>query len=131
MDHLTLSLQFNKFAFELTKKHTSIHDEITSLQDEVLVRRIIFSRYYYALYHKYMAHDSDLSSKSGPGIHAAILTKIQSCNDPKLLQVYKKLMNLRIWADYKLDISGMETRVNLNTIATDVWSIVNRRTINC
>lgn len=131
MDHLTLSFQFNKFAFELTQKHTSIHDEITSLHDEVLVRRIIFSRYYYALYHKYMAHDSDLSSRSGPGVHAVILTKIESCNDPKLLQVYRKLMNLRVWADYKLEISGMETKVNLNTIATDVWSIVNRKTINC
>lgn len=131
MDHLTLSLQFNKLAFELFKKHTLVYNEITSLQDEILLRRIIFSRYYYALYHKYLAHDSDISSKSGPGIHGAILTKINSCNDPKLLQVYKKLMNLRIWADYKLDISGMETRVNLNMINADVWSIINRKTINC
>lgn len=131
MDHLTLSLQFNELAYELSQKHDLIDDEVTALQDKVLLRRIVFSRYYYALYHKYMAHDSDLNAKSGPGIHGAILTKIQNCNDHKLLQVYKKLMNLRIWADYKLDITGMETQVNLNMIATDVWSIINRKTINC
>ncbi len=131
MDHLTLSLQFNKLAYELSQKHNLIDDEITPLQDEILLRRIVFSRYYYALYHKYMAHDSDLNTKSGPGIHGTILTKIQNCNDYKLLQVYKKLMNLRIWADYKLDITGMETQVNLNMIATDVWSIIKRQSLNC
>lgn len=131
MDHESIAVQFNTFAFELVQKHALINSDITSLQDDVLLRRIIFNRYYYALYHKYMAHDHVLSSKSGPGIHDAILTKIRSCGDAKLLQVYLKLMNLRVWADYKLIADPLATTINLNTINNDVWSIIKRTTINC
>lgn len=130
MDHLTLANQFNTFAYELVKNHSKVNIEITSIKDEILLRRIVFSRYYYALYHKYLAHDEDLSSKSGAGVHETILKKVNSCGDPKLLQVYLKLRNLRIWADYK-DTDTTALNVNLITINSDVYSVIKRVNINC
>ncbi len=130
MDHLALANQFNSFAFELVNNHDRIDHKILSLKDDVFLRRVLFSRYYYALYHKYLAHDSDLSSKSGPGLHEQVLKKIGSCGDPKLYQVFLKLRNLRIWADYK-DDEPTATTVNLQSINSDVYSIIKRTSINC
>ncbi|MCF6309949.1 MAG: hypothetical protein L3J19_05680 [Sulfurimonas sp.] len=129
MDHLTLANQFNSFAYELVNNHSKINKDITSVQDDTLLRRIVFSRYYYALYHKYLAHDKDLSSKSGPGLHETILTKVASCGDPKLYQVYLKLRNLRIWADYQ-DNNKIALSVNLMTINADVYSVIKREKIS-
>lgn len=128
MDHLTLANQFNSFAYELVNNHSKISQDLTSIQDDVLLRRIVFSRYYYALYHKYLAYDADLSAKSGPGIHEAILNKISTNGDAKLQQVFLKLRNLRIWADYK-DTDPMALHVNLTTINSDVYSIIKRVSI--
>ena len=130
MNHLALANQFNSFAYELVTNHTRIDDKIQSLQDDVFLRRILFSRYYYAFYHKYLAHDSELSSKTGPGLHEQVLKKIESCGDVKLHQVFLKLRNLRIWADYK-DYDRMALTVNLQNINSDVFSIVKRTNISC
>lgn len=131
MEHIDLAKQFNSFAYELAQEHMSINDKIPSISNTDLLRRIIFNKYYYALYHKYLSHDSDLRSKSGPGIHDAILKKIQACRDPKLYQVYLKLLNLRVWADYKLDDNQNALTINLSTLNNDVWSIMKRKTISC
>lgn len=130
MEHIDLAKQFNSFAYELAKEHISINDKIPSISNTNLLRRIIFNKYYYALYHKYLSHDSDLSSKSGPGIHDAIVKKIQA-KDPKLFQVYLKLLNLRVWADYKLDDNSDALTLNLTTLNNNVWSIMKRKTISC
>jgi len=129
MDHLSLANKFNTFAFEIKDKCTSIDSEITSLQDNEFFRRIIFSRYYYALYHKFLAHNDELASKTGPGLHEVLLNKVQAYSDPKLYQTFIKLRNLRIWADYK-DNDHTALKVNLNTINKDVYSIIKRTTIN-
>jgi hypothetical protein len=129
MDHLSLANQFNTFAFEVKDNCTSINSEITSLQNDEFFRRIIFSRYYYALYHKFLAYNGELASKTGPGLHEILLRKVQAYSDPKLYQTFIKLRNLRIWADYK-DNDPSALRVNLNTINADVYSIIKRTTIN-
>ena len=131
MDHLSLSKQFNSVAYDLVNNSTTIGLNIPSLKDEEILRRIVFSRFYYSLYHKCLAHDSDLSSRTGPGIHAIMLDKIKNSNDRKLYQVFNKTLNLRIWADYKFDKSPHSLNVNLNTHKSDVWSIVNRKNISC
>lgn len=133
MEHIDLAKQFNSFAYELAQEHMSINDKIPSISNTILLRRIIFNKYYYALYHKYLSHDSDLSSKSGSSIHDAILKKIRACkdNDQKLYQVYLKLLNLRVWADYKLDDNQNALTINLATLNNDVWSIMKRKTISC
>jgi len=130
MDHLTLANNFNAFAYELVTNHSKINNEVKSIQDDIFLRRIVFSRYYYALYHKYLAHDDELSSMSGSGLHATVLEKIKCCGDPKLYQVYVKLRNLRIWADYQ-DTNHLALTVNLMTINTDVFSIIKRKQIKC
>ncbi len=129
--HLDLAKKFNSFAYDLISNEKTVKSNVQSLNDDELYRRIIFNKYYYALYHKYLAHDDELSSKSGSGKHDAILTKIRSCQDPKLLQVYTKLLNLRIWADYKLDNDQQALSVNLISLNNDVWNIIKRTNISC
>ncbi len=130
MDHLALANQFNSFAYELVDNHAQIDNKILSIKDDVFLRRILFSRYYYALYHKYLAHDSELSSKTGSGLHEQVLKKIASCGDPKLYQIFTKLRNLRIWADYR-DDDPIALTVNLQRINSDVFSVIKRTNISC
>jgi len=132
MNHQELANQFNQFAYELIKKHNLINQEIISIQNEILLRRIIFSRFYYALYHKYLAHDSKLSKSTGASKHDAIKQTIQHCNDDKLNQIFIKLQNLRVWADYNLDENNNQAlNINLNQLSNDVHSILKREKHNC
>lgn len=129
--HLDLAKQFNAFAFELVSKEATAKKNLESLENDILFRRVIFNKYYYALYHKYLANDDDLSKKTGSSKHDAIKQKIESCGDAKLLQVYSKLLNLRIWADYHTDNNPMALSIGLQEINADVWSIIKRSSINC
>lgn len=129
--HLDLAKKFNSFAYDLVFNERLVKSNIKSLNDNELYRRIIFNKYYYALYHKYLAHDDELNSKSGSNKHDAILTKIKSRCDLKLFQVYTKLLNLRVWADYKLDDDYQALSINLISLNTDVWNIIKRTNINC
>ncbi|MBL0686459.1 MAG: hypothetical protein JJV94_01350 [Sulfurospirillum sp.] len=129
--HLCLAKKFNEFAYELVSKETTIKGNLTSLKDDSLFRRVIFQKYYYALYHKYLAHDDELSSKTGSGKHGAIKSKIEKCRDEKLSQVFIKLQNLRVWADYEYSDQDKALKVNLKEINSNVWSIIKRSNINC
>ena len=132
MNHQDLANQLNDFSFQLITHHSNIDDKVVSIKDEVFLRRIIFSRYYYALYHKYLEHDRVLSQNTGAGKHDVILQKIKRCEDPKLLQVFSKLKTLRVWADYNLDDTNLNAlEVNLNRLSQDVYSIIRRAKIRC
>ncbi len=132
MNHQELANQFNTFAYELVIKHTLIDHETTSLQNETFLRRIIFSRFYYALYHKYLAHDSALSSSTAANKHDTIVQKIQRCKDPKLAQVFLKLKTLRVWADYSLnEVDANALKINLITLSQEVNSILKREKHKC
>ena len=133
MNHQDLANQFNNFSFELINNHSDINDKIVSIQDEVFLRRVIFSRYYYALYHKYLAHDKALRVSTGAGKHDIILRKVKNCGDPKLFQTFSKLKALRVWADYNLDDTDANNalRISLIKLRQDVYSITNRANINC
>ncbi len=129
--YLDLAECFNKFAYELVSQEKIVKKNIKSLEDDVLYRRVIFNKYYYALYHKYLAYDNDLRNKSGSSKHDAILTKIRKSGDPKLFQVFEKLHSLRIWADYKVNDSSKAMSINLTTLNRDVWKIIKRESLNC
>ncbi len=129
--YLDLANCFNKFAYELVSKEKIAKENIKPLEDDVLYRRVIFNKYYYALYHKYLAHDNDLRDKSGSSKHDAIRTKIRNCGDTKLSQVFEKLLALRIWADYKVDDSPYARDINLTTLNQNVWNIIKRESLNC
>lgn len=129
--YLKLANCFNKFAYELVMREEIVKENIKPLEDDVLYRRVIFNKYYYALYHKYLAYDNDLRNKSGSSKHDAIRTKIKNCGDPKLLQVFEKLLALRIWADYEVDNSSKARAINLTTLNQDVWKIIKRESLNC
>jgi len=130
MSHDTLAREFNGFAYELFLHHSEINETITSLKSDIFLRRILFNRYYYALYHKYLDCNSIVSSRSGSSKHDAILKNIMAGKNTKLIQTFSKLLNLRVWADYKLDDSDLgATEVNLNELNKQVWSLINARTI--
>jgi len=129
--HLELAKQFNLFAYELVSKEVIAKENLKSLENDIVYRRIIFNKYYYALYHKYLAYDDDLSSKTGSSKHDAIKRKIESCGDRKLSQVFIKLLNLRVWADYRVDENPMALSIRLQELNTDVWSVVKRSNISC
>jgi hypothetical protein len=132
MNHQELANQFNTFAYELVTKHQDINTNISSIQNETLLRRIIFSRFYYALYHKYLAHDSALSRSTGANKHDAIVQKIQRCNDLKLAQVFLKLKALRVWADYRLnEVDDEALNINLTTLSQEVNDILKREKHHC
>jgi len=132
MNHQELAKQFNAFAYELVTKHTLIDHETTSLQNETLLRRIIFSRFYYALYHKYLAHDSALSISTGANKHDAIVQKLQRCDDTKFRIVFLKLKALRVWADYSLnEVDANALKINLVTLSQDVHGILKREKHHC
>ena len=129
--YLNLANCFNKFAYELVIREEIVKKNIKPLEDDVLYRRVIFNKYYYALYHKYLAYDNDLRNKNGSSKHDAIRTKIKNCGDPKLFQVFEKLLALRIWADYEVDDSSQARTINLTTLNQDVWKIIKRESLNC
>ncbi len=129
--YLDLAECFNKFAYELVSQEKIVKKNIKSLEDDVLYRRVIFNKYYYTLYHKYLAYDNDLRNKSGSSKHDAIRTKIRKCGDDKLFQVFEKLYSLRIWADYKVNDSSKAMSINLTTLNRDVWQIIKRESLNC
>jgi len=131
VNHQDLANQFNDFAYQLINHHLVLNDRIISIQDEIFLKRIIFSRYYYALYHKYLEHNSTLSASSGTNIHSSIRNNIQNKGDTKLKQVFLKLRTLRMWADYELDINSSVVPINLERLSNDVYSIVKRININC
>lgn len=132
MNHQDLANQLNDFSFQLINHHSNINDKVISIQDEIFLRRVIFSRYYYALYHKYLAHDRTLSMSTGAGKHEVILNKIKNCGDPKFYSIFSKLRELRVWADYNLDdTSSNALNVNLNRLSQDVYSIIKKANINC
>ena len=129
--HLDLAKKFNSFAYDLVTNITIIKDNIKSLNDDELYRRVVFNKFYYALYHKYLAYDSELSENTGSGKHDAILNKIKTCGDLKLFQTYTKLLNLRVWADYSLDNDQHALSINLVSLNRDVWNVIKRKNINC
>jgi uncharacterized membrane protein len=131
VNHQDLANQFNDFAYQLINHHLVVNDRIISIQDEIFFKRIVFSRYYYALYHKYLEHNSTLSASSGTNIHSSIRNNIQNKGDAKLKQVFLKLRTLRTWADYELHINPSVVPTNLEKLSSDVYSIVKRININC
>lgn len=132
MDHLTLAQEFNEFAYNLVSNHSSINRQIPALKNNILLRRIVFSRYYYALYHKYLAYDVQLSNLSGTNKHQAIVTKLESCSKhQKLYQIFIKFQNLRVWADYQEDNNPSALQVNLSQITEEVYSIIKLKKISC
>jgi len=131
VSHQDLANQFNNFAYELITHHLSINDKVISIQDEIFLRRIIFSRYYYVIYHKYLEHNPKLSASTGTNTHSVIRDNIRNHGDAKLKQIFLKLRTLRAWSDYKLSEDPMAVSFNLQGLTGDVYKIVTRININC
>jgi len=135
VNHQDLANQFNNFSYQLITTHSDISDKIISIQDDIFFRRIIFSRYYYALYHKYLAHDEKLSKSTASGKHETIIKKLKSSPQrdcKKLFQFFIKLKNLRVWADYNLDEKNVQAlNIKLDILSSDVYKIINKKNITC
>lgn len=67
--------------------------------DAEKISRAVYGRIYYALYHKYLAHDASFATSKEKNKHLIIQREI-TLFDPKIRQLYVKMYNLRLWADY-------------------------------
>lgn len=113
-----LSEQFFNISCEIKTKCTS------SLNKEQL-SRAIFSRLYYALYHKYLAHDSTLKDAHYGKKHEIIQDSLSRDNYPhKIKQIYKKMYKLRLWADYDKDIDKDLINEDIGRYVYDTESVI-------
>ncbi len=58
------------------------------------VCRSVYSKLYYALYHKYLEHDLSLASSSQSSKHEEIKRRIGANYDSKTFQLYRKMYDL-------------------------------------
>ena len=95
MSHQELAISFQKSA-------TCIKSKCVKDLSYEEICRAVYNRLYYALFHKYLAYDNELSSSNDRSKHNAVLNKIRDNYSLKTYQLYKKMQSLRIWADYHL-----------------------------
>jgi len=118
--------ELSNFSYETFKNYDEIKVLITPLENEEFFRRLVFSRLYYSLFHKYLEEDSSLRN-STVKIHKAIKEKLKYSNNKKFYQLFVKLYNLRIWADYKYEYDDKAKNVNLNKILYDVHTLIKNK----
>jgi len=118
--------ELSNFSYEIFKNYGEIKALITPLKNEEFFRRLVFSRLYYSLFHKYLEEDSSLRN-STVKIHKAIKEKLKYSNNEKFYQLFVKLYNLRIWADYKYEYDDKAKNVNLNKILYDVHKLIKSK----
>jgi len=120
--------ELSNFSYEIFKNYNEIKALITPLKNEEFFRRLVFSRLYYSLFHKYLEEDSSLRN-STVKIHKAIKEKLKYSNNKneKFYQLFVKLYNLRIWADYKYEYDDKAKNVNLNKILYDVHKLIKSK----
>jgi len=129
MTHQEIANDFKQFTYECISNEKNIKEILPSFNNDILYRRIIINRLYYALFHKYLHEDHALQSSNAPGQHTTILKKLSS-KDAKLYQIYSKLYHLRIWADYNTDNNSQASELNLTAINYQVHKVLNRSTFN-
>lgn len=99
---------------------------LTNLSKEQLSRGV-YSRLYYAMYHKYLAHDSTLQETSFGKKHEIIQTNIARGNyDPKTKQLYKKMYALRLWADYNTRVAKDILEADMDRYVYDASKIISQ-----
>ena len=118
--------ELSNFSYEIFKNYNEIKALITPLENKEFFRRLVFSRLYYSLFHKYLEEDSSLRN-STVKIHKAIKEKLKYSNNEKFYQLFVKLYNLRIWADYKYEYDDKAKNVNLNEILNDVYKLIKSK----
>jgi hypothetical protein len=120
MSHQDLALSFSETAFAI--KNNCLRD----LNPEQ-VCRAVYSRLYYALYHKYLEHDSSLATSKDKSKHAAVKRRISAKHSHETLILYNNMYALRIWADYDLNkhqAPGAEK--TLSTTLTPLMEQINK-----
>ena len=127
MTHQDLAYEFCGFVHDFMNEINDI--KFIKKTDEIFYR-VCFQKLYYALYHKMLHHDSDLSESDAPGKHDAIMQKINHSRDDQLKQIYSKMKALRIWADYKINSIPPLNPPNIEYYQNQVFQILKRTTIN-
>ena len=126
MTHQELANGFCKFVYDFTNEGNNI--KFINKTDEMFYR-VCFQKLYYALYHKMLQHDPNLSESNAPGKHETIMQKIKNTHDSQLIQIYAKMKSLRLWADYEpSDIPN--TTSNIQYYQYQVYKILKRKVIN-
>lgn len=90
---LALSLYNTAVCIKSSGPKTLNHEEIC---------RGVYSRLYYSLFHTYLHHDDSLNLSKEKSQHNEMMLRIKKSSEPDIIILYSKMLNLRIWADYKL-----------------------------
>jgi len=126
MTHQELAFEFCGFVHNFMNEIDDI--KFIKKTDE-LFYRVCFQKLYYALYHKMLHHDANLSESEAPGKHETIMKKIEQKGDDQLKQIYIKMKALRVWADYKLS-NLPPNSPNIQYAQYQVYKVLQRSTIN-
>ncbi len=123
MSHQELAISFQKSA-------TCIKSKCVGDLSYEEICRAVYNRLYYALYHKYLVYDNELSLSKDRSKHNAILNKIRDNYSLKTYQLYKKMQSLRIWADYSLSthpLPGAEKAIlSLDILIMQISSTIQK-----
>lgn len=124
MSHQQLAETFQKTAVAIQTsclKNLS-HEEIC---------RAVYGRLYYALYHKYLEHDTDLANSKEGSKHNEMIRRISANYSTKTFQLYRKMQALRIWADYKSAALASPGATNallaMNTLSFGISNFINQQ----
>lgn len=120
----TLIDTFKDFAICLNKSSISCNNYSLGTIDK---HRIVFSRLYYACFHKGLDYFPLLRSSTNGKKHKTLIDKLKASSDPvhmKLLPLIQKLHDLRVWADYNDDNQELKNFSNPN-IAYYIYQIEN------
>lgn len=124
MSHQQLAITFHKTAVDIKNSclRNLTHEEIC---------RAVYGRLYYALYHKYLEHDSALASSSKVSKHLEMTNRIRDNHSTATFQLYRKMQDLRIWSDYKSDVHAPPGATNalltINTLSFRISDFINQQ----
>lgn len=127
MTHQELANNFCKFVYDFINELDDIH--FTNKTDERFYR-VCFHELYYALYHKALHHDKQLSESTSANMHNTIKNKLKS-NNREVFNIFSKIYTLRIWADYEISNNPSE-KLNIKTLRFlqyQVYKIIKRKKI--
>lgn len=127
MSHQELAIIFKNTAVSIKSNCT----RNLSYED---ICRAIYGRLYYALYHRYLEHDSFLASSTAPSKHSTMINTIRDNHSDKTLRLYKKMQSLRIWADYEPTVhappGARDALLRIELLLLEINAVVTKTTFN-
>lgn len=124
MNHQELSKKLCELTHQWVNNHKDEKAPIL-IDDFDFFKRQFYSRLYYALYHKCLQQEPNLSQSETPNKHQIIENRLRSTNDV-IYQLFRKLKSLRIWADYKLSEKDVITTDSMKPDQYKTYKVIKQ-----